>query len=184
MVGALLTQVFSFWRENRQWERHVAHDNERWEQERKERQEQWKREDESRWHKERLAAYSALVASVERWIRLAQRAKPYAFMGKGVISAEDGKPLEAAAEEIGNAAVTAELLAPRYLRGRIHRLYIQTSFFRIDFSGHAKQRTPEEADKDASEYLKTVIKNKNALRDLMRQELGIEIQEAEEEQKS
>ncbi|WP_146167744.1 hypothetical protein [Micromonospora sp. MH33] len=151
------------------------HDNQRWEQEREERKEQWAREDESRWHQERLAAYSTLLNNIERWIRLARHAKPRAYLGQRAISRENAELLEAAVDEIQNAAITVELLAPEPIRGRVRALYVSTSFFRIDFSGNVRERSAQEAEQDAEATIEKVIERKNALRKLIRQELKIEM---------
>ncbi|WP_139131865.1 hypothetical protein [Micromonospora chersina] len=173
VVGALLTQLFAVWREKRQWARQVEHDNQRWEQEREERKEQWAREDESRWHQERLAAYSTLLGATERWMTVAERAKPNALAGKATVARDDLRQLEPLARKIQDAEVNLQLLAPDWVLGRIHGLYFLAATYALEYADLG-DRTPEENEFSADEFLEAIFRKKEAIRELIRKDLLID----------
>ncbi|MDG9674970.1 hypothetical protein [Micromonospora sp. DH14] len=173
LIATVVTHLLASRREKRQWERQVAQDDVRWKRERQERQEQWNREDEARWHQDRMAVYSTLLGSVERWIHLARHVKPFPLLGRVTLSRHDQDRLEALVEEIYAGEIKAELLAPEALMAKIRGLYIVTSFFSIDMS-EVRGRTPEELEKQGGELIDKVINQKRAVQDHIKRSLKIE----------
>ncbi|WP_146247401.1 hypothetical protein [Micromonospora arborensis] len=178
LVAALVSHMLTSRREKQQWDRQVSLRDQTWERERQERQEQWNREDEARWHHDRLAAYSSLLGSVERWTTLARRVRPFPLVGRTTLTKGDQDRLEELVNEIYDAETKSELLAPETVMGKVRGLYMLTSFFTIDMS-ELNGRTPEELETRGNELIDKVTKLRRAVQDEIKKSLKIVIEDVE-----
>jgi hypothetical protein len=185
LVGSAINHYFSVRRETKQWERQRqlevdrwanerVQEQVRWERERTERQEQWDREDVSRWQKERLAAYAALLGRLERWRDLAERDRPYPNSGPATLNESSAERLRVMAEEIEESLESIELLAPDDIRKRAKNFLATASLFRLSLlEGATDDDEPGDTEEAISNKLAYIARRLSELRNEIRRDLSI-----------
>jgi signal transduction histidine kinase len=142
----------------------------RWQRERGERQDQWQREDSLRWLQDRQVAYARLVTSLDAWDVAASKA--IAQRHTDALVGELREFDRAEWNELRQAARAArglvELMAPESVRGPARMAVVRRDSLRMFYL------TEEGADLDEMDAAwKETLKVTTALRDAMREDLGL-----------
>ncbi|MEV0153173.1 hypothetical protein AB0H57_05445 [Micromonospora sp. NPDC050686] len=179
LAAAVITQILSGRREARQWERQRAHEQTRWERERDERREQWEREDHSRWHQERLAAYTELLQRIEDWDMAVLHVLHPVQPGPAALSPDERKSVGEALAAITRADTKARFFASEDTIKAAREYFLQaaTCYARLDGGG---LDDPERL-KPMRLAMRKLDDKKRTLLEQTRRDLGIGAEHPDEE---
>jgi hypothetical protein len=173
LAAAVVTQILSSRRDNKQWLRQKQLQDERfdrereqealrWERERQERAAQWHREDAARLHEQLLNSYSGLYSRISEMLESARSVNSLPFMSND--NPDASKIIDRSfelADELLDAAALIEIIGSNPAREAI--TYFQACHRRHQTRLYYGWRV---SDRDPSEFKKWTDDNKRALEEI------------------